>query len=68
MSKISIGWSEINITPDKKVITLELSFDESICTMFEYFDIFLGRMMMCRKAAEVLGARFKMTANGSKVL
>ena len=35
---------------------------------FEYFDIFLGRMMMCRGAAEILGARFKLTANGSKVL
>ena len=42
--------------------------DENICTMFEYFDIFLGRMMMCRGAAEILGARFKLTANGSKVL
>jgi len=58
----------LNIDTEKKVITLDLSFDESICTMFEYFDIFLGRMMMCRKSAEVLGARFKMTANGSKIL
>ncbi len=58
----------LKISPEKDVITLDLSFDESICTMFEYFDIFLGRMMMCRKAAEVLGARFKLTANGSKIL
>ena len=42
-------------------ITLNLQIDEEICTMYEYFEIFLGRMMMCRKAAELLGARFKLT-------
>ena len=34
----------------------------------EYFEIFLGRMMMCKRAAEVLEASFKLTVNGSKVL
>ena len=52
----------------KHLIALNLQIDEEICTMYEYFEIFFGRMMMCRKAAEVLGARFKLTANGSKVL
>ena len=41
---------------------------ENIFGLTEYFDIFLGRMQMCRHAAEILGARFKLTANGSKVL
>lgn len=60
--------SKLKINTDKKVISLNLQIDESICTMYEYFDIFLGRMMMCRGAAELLGAKFKLTANGSKVL
>ena len=60
--------SKLKINMDKKVISLNLQIDESICTMYEYFDIFLGRMMMCRGAAELLGAKFKLTANGSKVL
>lgn len=60
--------SKLKINVDKKVISLNLQIDESICTMYEYFDIFLGRMMMCRGAAELLGAKFKLTANGSKVL
>ena len=47
---------------------MNLQIDEDICTMYEYFEIFLGRMMICRKAAELLGAKFKLTANGSKVL
>ena len=34
---------------------------------FDYFEIFMQRMMMCRRAAEVLGMKFKMTANGKKV-
>lgn len=60
--------SKLKINMEKKVISLNLQIDESICTMYEYFDIFLGRMMMCRGAAELLGAKFKLTANGSKVL
>ena len=60
--------TELQIDVEKKVITLNLTIDEEICTMYEYFEIFLGRMMMCRRAAEMLGAKFKLRANGSKVL
>lgn len=60
--------NSLDIDVEKKVISLNLELDESICTMYEYFDIFLGRMIMCRGAAEMLGAKFKLTANGSKVL
>lgn len=58
----------VKLNPEKHVITLDLEIDESICTMYEYFEIFLGRMMMCRQAADMLGAKFKLLANGSKVL
>ena len=60
--------STLKISPEKKLISLNLQIDESICTMYDYFDIFLGRMQMCRHAAELFGVRFKLTANGSKVL
>ena len=60
--------ANLKINVEKKLIALNLQIDETICTMYEYFDIFLGRMQMCRHAAEILGARFKLTANGSKVL
>lgn len=60
--------ARVKISPEKHLITLNLQIDEEICTMYEYFEIFLGRMMMCRRAAEVLGAKFKLTANGSKIL
>lgn len=60
--------SALKISTGKKQIALNLQIDESICTMYDYFDIFLGRMQMCRHAAEFFDARFKLTANGSKVL
>lgn len=60
--------SKLKIKKECSTIALNLQIDENICTMYEYFDIFLGRMMMCRGAAEILGAKFKLTANGSKIL
>ncbi len=60
--------AKLDIDLEKKVISLDLQIDENICTMYDYFEIFLQRMMMSRRAAEMLGARFKLTANGSKVL
>lgn len=67
-----VNWAVTNarleINAPARLITLDLDLDESLCTMYDYFDIFLGRMQMCRHGAEVLGARFKLVANGSKVL
>ncbi len=64
----AVTQAKLTINLEKKVIKLNLQIDESICTMYEYFEIFLGRMMLCRGAAEILGAKFKLMANGSKVL
>lgn len=40
--------TKLKINVDKRVISLNLQIDEKICNMYEYFEIFLGRMMMCR--------------------
>ena len=68
--RVNYAVTEANLeaSKEKKTIALNIQLDESICTMYEYFDIFLGRMLMCRGAAEMLGAKFKLTANGSKIL
>ena len=60
--------AKLKVNPEKKVITLDLQIDENICSMLEYFEIFLQRMLMCRRAAEMLGVKFKLTANGSKIV
>ncbi len=49
-------------------ITLELEVDEEICTMYDYFDIFLDRMLMSRSAAGLLGAKFSLRVNDSRIL
>ena len=58
----------LKVDPEEKKISLNLQVDESICSMYEYFDIFLGRMMMCRGAAEMLDCQFRLSVNGGKVL
>ena len=58
----------LTVDKEKMEITLNLEVDESICSMYEYFDIFLGRMMMSHGAAEMLGAKFRLRVNGGKVL
>lgn len=60
--------ADVIVDKEQMTITLKLEIDESICSMFEYFEIFLGRMEMSRRAAAVFGAKFKVTVNGSKVL
>ena len=53
---------------EEKRITLYLTVDESICTMYEYFNIFLERMTMCSQAARILDAQFSLKVNGQRVL
>ena len=64
----AVTGTSLKVDPVEKKIALNLQIDEDICTMHEYFDIFLGRMMMCRSAAEMLGTKFRLTVNGGKVL
>ena len=64
----AVTGSALKVEAEEKRICLNLQIDEDICTMYEYFDIFLQRMLMCRAAAEMLGCKFRLTVNGGKVL
>ena len=59
--------ADLNVRMEKKVIQLEIELDEDICSILDYFEIFLQRMLMCKRAAEVLGLKFRMNANGHKM-
>lgn len=59
--------SELEIDTEKKIITLQIELDEEICSVLDYFEIFMQRMLMCKRACEILGMKFKMYANGSKI-
>lgn len=60
--------SVLHMDREKRQITLDIQLDDEICSVLDYFEIFLERMLMCRRAAEMLGCSFKLKANGSKVL
>ena len=60
--------TELICDDENDKITLILTIDEDICSMYDYFEIFLQRMMMCSRAAEVLDARFELYVNDQKVL
>lgn len=64
----AVTGSSLKVDKNDRKISLNLQIDTSMCTMYEYFDIFLGRMMMCRGAAEILQSKFRLTVNGGKVL
>jgi uncharacterized protein len=60
--------SFLRVDSAAKAITLELVIDTSISHVMEYFEIFLGRMVMCRRAAERLQCSFHLDINGAKLL
>ena len=64
----SVKASSVIINEEKTVITLKLDVDTEFGSIMDYFEIFLGRMIMCRKAAEKLGLRFKLEINGQQLL
>lgn len=64
----AVTGSNLRIDPQERKLSLNIQVDPKISTMYEYFEIFLGRMMMCRSASEMLDARFCLTVNGGKVL
>ena len=64
----SVEKSEVSIDKELMTITLKLTIDTAISSVMNYFEIFLGRMVMCRKAAEFLKLQFRLVINGQQVL
>ena len=60
--------SFLRVDPEARTLTLELSIDTGISQVLEYFEIFLERMIMCRRAARTLGCAFRITVNDVPVL
>lgn len=60
--------SFLRVEPGKRVITLELEIDTDISGVMEYFEIFLTRMVMCRRAAAALDSSFSLVINGTRLL
>lgn len=60
--------SSLYFSDDNKEIILDLSIDTKISSVMEYFEIFLARMDLCRKAAKFLGVKFGLIINNSRIL
>ena len=60
--------SKIYFNEDNSAIILDLKIDTSISAVMDYFEIFLGRMMLSRKAAEFLNISFELVINGQRLL
>lgn len=64
----AVELSELKFSSDKSSIILELKIDTKISSVLEYFEIFLQRMLLCKKASIFLGIKFEMIINGTSVL
>ena len=63
----SVISSELLFNKSKTELTLSLDVDTEISSVMDYFEIFLERMVMCKKACNCLGVTFALTVNGQKI-
>lgn len=60
--------SHLHIDLANRQITLKIKIDQTICPIIEYFEIFLYRMLMCRRAAGFLGCQFELFINEANLM
>lgn len=64
----SVRESKLLVSPEEKTLNVFLTIDTEVGSVMDYFEIFLGRMIMCRKAAETLGLTFKLFMNEQQIV
>jgi len=64
----AVDRSFLNINKEEKLISLNLNVDTKISQVIEYFEIFMSRMNMCRRAAKFLDCKFELIINERKLL
>ncbi|MGE5371763.1 MAG: HD domain-containing protein [Solirubrobacterales bacterium] len=64
----AVNHAELKVDGTRRVITMESSVDPEICSVMDYFEIFLTRMVMSRRAAARLDCTFELVINGAKLL
>jgi len=60
--------AELELDNDSKALALYLTIDTEISAVMDYFEIFMERMLLCRRAADFLGLSFKLNINGSSIM
>ena len=64
----AVEHTSLKIDPEKKVCLFNITIATEICPVMEYFEIFLDRMVLCRKAAQTLGLQFELVINNTRLL
>ena len=64
----AVEQSDLRLDQKAKTVTLTLSINTEVCAVMDYFEIFLQRMLLCRKAAEKLGLQFKLIINEQQLI
>ena len=64
----SVKKSQLKINEDRTLVKLKLTVDTKYGSVMDYFEIFMQRMILCRKAAERLGLQFKLMINEQQVI
>lgn len=64
----SVTGTNLTISQDKKIIELSLTINTAYSSVMDYFEIFMERMLLCRKAAETLGLKFSLLINDQVLL
>ena len=64
----AVEHSSLRLDQEEATVTLNLSINTTVCAVMDYFEIFLGRMLLCRKAAEFFGLTFHLDINGQNLL
>ena len=64
----AVEQSDLRLDQKAKTVTLTLSINTEVCAVMDYCEIFLQRMLLCRKAAEFFGLTFKLDINGLTLL
>lgn len=64
----AVEHSFLKVDADMRTITMELTIDIEICSVMEYFEIFITRMVLSRRAAEMLNCKFELVINGARLL
>ena len=64
----SVEHSSLQVLTEEKVALLDLTVDTQFSSIMDYFEIFMKRMILCRRAADRLGLTFQLTINGQQLI
>lgn len=64
----AVEHSQLDLDKAAGTVTLVIRLDTQVCSVMDYFEIFLARMLLCRKAAEYFGLTFRLEVNGQQLI